>query len=122
MQEKESKVKELIDSMPKEQRGMLALMLAVDTLSEKYRMSQRARSGDKTWYHLTSDDIVSRRSFSLEVFLEDNEVRVKAVCYPLKISMAKLELGDFSYPNPNFNRQLTKFRDMLEALRDELGE
>lgn len=123
MSDKKELVAKLLDSMSPDAKALVLLNIASEALQEKYRMSQWAHSGDHRWVQLSSDNVESNRSFSLEVFLNDsNEVRVRAICMPLKNSMTKMELGDFSYPNPNFHRQVTKFRDMIEVIRDELGD
>lgn len=119
---KQERVQELINNMPEKDKKLLAFEMAKSLVQEKYKVSQWAHSGDGRWFQYCTDPGTSR-PFTIYLSLnEHDDIRIKAVSMPVTGSMATLELGEFSYPNKNFDLQMRVFKDMIECLYDEFTE
>ncbi len=118
MTTKQEKLKALLEEASPEVLGLLKLKWAVEEISEKYNASVYAHSPDKAWFHLCTEIGESPR-LSIEAFVNtDNEVRVHTTAMPVRRSMAKLDLGEFSYPNEAWEHQMVLFAHMVTILED----
>ncbi|QPB12190.1 hypothetical protein [Providencia phage PSTCR5] len=112
------KLKALLEESSPEVLALVKLKWAVEEICEEYDMDVYAHSACKDWYSLATNP-TKPGHFNVEVFIDtDNLIRVRATAMPLRESMAKLDLGEFSYPNPAWDTQMQRFKKMVLALED----
>lgn len=116
--DKKEKLKALLEESSPEVLALIKLKWAVEEICEEYDMSVGAYASGEDWYSLSTNPTKSCH-FNVEVFVDSsNHIRVRTTAMPLRESMAKLDLGEFSYPNPAWDTQMQRFKKMVLALED----